>query len=186
MPGSHIPGYLPHSPAFGIYANITPNGTSYVTSYVTDGSVSCRKATGEDVPTRLPNASSATSFTAFYSATMLNPVTCLINIASAVAQAADGYLIIPLSDIFTVAGIGPTDGWRVMNYNVTPRRWTNNGYSVGYWASLWKPVSGIVGANIGSYPYDTNNINLGLLIAVDENAMDDGFEAGIIVSRKLN
>lgn len=95
-------------------------------------------------------------------------------------------MIVPLHDIFQTAGISQVDGWRVMTYTVTPRRKTNNGYAPGYWASLWKPGSGIVGANYGSYPYDTNNSGLGLLIAVDENVMDNGFEASILVSRQLN
>jgi hypothetical protein len=73
-----------------------------------------------------------------------------------------------------------------MTYTVTPRRKTNAGYSVGYWASLWKSGTGIVGENYGSYPYDSNNSSLGLLIAVDENVMDNGFEASILVSRHLN
>jgi hypothetical protein len=69
--------------------------------------MTCYWSAAESVPTSLPLAN---NFSAYHSVTMLNPVTCLINITSVKSQAADGYMIIPLNSIFLAAGVSQTDG----------------------------------------------------------------------------
>ena len=118
---------MPFSPAFGIYRNFTGD-------YTEDQAMTCYWSAATDVPTSLPT----TSFSAYHSVTMLNPVTYLFSIGSSRTLPSDGYVFIPLFTIFAAAGISESSAsdWRIMNYQVTPRRQTNSGYAPGYWASL--------------------------------------------------
>ncbi len=176
---SGIPSPVPFSPAFGIYSNGT--------KYTNDTAMTCYWSAAESVPTSLP----ATDFPAYHSVTMLNPVTYLFSVGSSRTLPSDGYVFIPLETIFHAAGIStsPTDGWRIMNYHVTPRKQTNAGYAPGYWASLWRPGTGenkgLVAMNYGSWSY-SDFTDTCLVVAADENSLSYGFEASIIVSKPLN